>query len=520
MKILFLLTISFFIVMATPDTKAQSPNGAATTEPSDEELVRLKLEALKAQQKAELAKQQAIEAAELKKISDANKPAVVDQNDIDTKAANAQKAKAEADKVTTEAIKSKFNTDATVTGPKGDVTVTGQFIETQMLARIALRKLAVDLAKKNLQRISQNEATIIIYDKNAIEGVESYLQFKNQLNQLNNTFKRMLAESEKIMTEGKRDLANAIKGDKKSKDVNLFDPATLSLAVLGIAQTAAQVAQLFKRDEIITNEDITIKTQDFVAMYFKAIMENVDSNINWKFYYPEEYPLLLFDNGSSEFVVLMEDLATKSSIASSRLQGLSELEKSVMEYQAKRKVSDPDLAPHLSKIKLNAESLKALIVIQDLVAKQTLSADAAGLPFMTKLTRAERMYKIVEKIKSKNKSKSDDKNKEKGKENNEEKFYTIKIDISSRGSNKVTKTFFTSPVITHSAGVVVTSTIFDSDGLIIDTESLESYMPYSDSKSILSSVNNQKLPASKTSQTTPPTKTSQTTPQTTAPKKE
>ncbi len=354
-------------------------------------------------------------------------------------------------------------------------TVQGKLIESDISAYKAVSCAATDI-KADVARLQNQIDTLMIYSPEFAETVSRYSALMGQLRILKRRYERAFEILPNKNLPGRRNT---------SKEVEAF--TTLDSVINPVKQFKAltiDMLSLFKTDVKVEGKIIKIGKEEFIAEVVKGL--------NVEVYYPEKI-IPLQAKESSEILAIINDLAEyrikSENILDSIKQKKARLE---IAYSSSANTDDEStlrsIKASFDELSARLPALNALydgtisqffapadVVKEEDDSRENINTDDIDVVELERTIidymRAEIAYKYLS---------SSDKSRK----------YWLDVNVTKAGSNQRNKS---SPVVdvftggqrlSFSGGAIVSYRIFNSDGRMLASDTILTYVPFKRSKNI------------------------------------
>lgn len=453
--------------------------------------------------------------------ADPTKPATQSSKDPELLAAEreaslakARKEKAEAEKDIAEAQRDRLKAELTppgdqskITAPSGDVT-TDQvgFVETQMLAQEAARKVAARLAKR-IRGAHASDTTLIIYNGTEIASLAELASALEQLKQFADEYDEKAADAHRELKQAELLLttSDSASAEFASLTAVLAAPAVAS----GIVKSVAELVNLFRTTSEFKNKTVAVTEDMFVSYLVNSLYGAGTNGARFKVYYPAFFPPILPDlpAGTGLAVTLngirekrqaaLDDIAdleamearltaaadaalsdsqAKESDAASKTAQLDEMAESDP-GRAMLKAEVEQLGKEVERLGQTAAGFRsALGAVNGVKANlQLLNAAAEQVTLnletpdpttkvtpLSQLIRGERVASMLRVGGT----------------------FILRLNVTANGTTMIRKNLFLSARVRHSAGVSVVYQLFDGTGMVAEADGMQFYYEWKTSKEV------------------------------------
>ena len=442
--------------------------------------------------------------------------------DRETKIAQAQQAKAEADKAKAEADKAALEarlaaekarlgigvTSPSATAPSGDITGDkDKFIEAQLLAEFSARK-ASELMYANVcdsqnTALMKNHIKVLVVSGSGEKAMTvTYGAILAQLQFLHDHYLKLIAQ------------ANDARTPKESA-------ALLIPAATQAVKSVADLINMFRTSTEFKDQTVTVDTRMIVTLLTNKLLIKRGVCEVEEIYYPSVYTMgispdvstgplitayrnLLNDvaNGDQAVAANNELIAKMTKAAEDVDKEIEKLQKEIKDHEtpapktetkSKGKKKPPEepfdlegaktaLAKALRKktainstikeLKQTAASVESFKTsLADLLKLLTAVDSTTNTPVLVTLLRAERLADLLKKANT----------------------YSLEMQVTAQGTNKITKNAFFSAKLSHSGGVSIGVNLFNNKDQLVLGQLEQYYIDYTNSKEIRRLTGFQKL---------------------------
>jgi hypothetical protein len=470
-----------------------------------------------------------------KTLADANKA----KAEADKAAAEAKKAQAEAEQATlaTQIATQKAKlgigvASPTATPPTGNISGSkDKFIETQLLAEMAARKLSHNLkarlCKDGSVLFAKPIRTLVINNPTDRATVISYQAILTQLKFLVKEYDRLIQDARDARDPQKV----PVKADPVCPAVE-FAPAALPLIVPAGTEAVknfADLINLFRTETEFTDQTVTIDVRMIATFLAGDLAQKADRCQVEAIYYPSIYPLAIADDADSGALIkAYGDILQRVSLGDSEVSEsnkeiaaltkqmekldelIADLKKQIEEKKKEKKppvkptaagtkkaqspkppepAKDPCDNPETKLAQAEADKLvinHALDILKRTAANidafkasiadvlKLLTTVDSGNTVIASLLRAERLRSILA---------ADD-------------TYSLDLSVRASGTNRIRKNMFFNAKVDHSGGVSVGANLFNNKDQMVFARLEEFYIEYMNSKEIRKRTGFQQLDSS------------------------
>jgi hypothetical protein len=433
--------------------------------------------------------------------------------DRETKIAKAQQAKAEADKAKAEADKAALEarlaaekarlgigvTSPSATAPSGDITGDkDKFIEAQLLAEFSARK-ASELVYVNVCD-SQNTAlktnhikALVVSGSGEKAMIVTYSAILAQLQFLHEQYLKLITQ------------ANDARTPKESA-------ALLIPAATEAVKSVADLINMFRTSTEFKDQTVTVDTRMIVTLLTNKLLIKRGVCEVEEIYYPSVYTMgispdvstgplitayrnLLNDvaKGDQAVAANNELIATLTKAAEDVDTEIEKLQKAIKDHEtpapktetkSKGKKKPPEepfdlegaktalgkalrkktaINSTIKELKQTAASVESFETsLADLLKLLTAVDATTNTPALVTLLRAERLAELLKKANT----------------------YSLELQVTAKGTNKITKNAFFSAKLSHSGGVSIGVNLFNNKDQLVLGQLEQFYIDYTNSKEI------------------------------------
>lgn len=512
----------------------------------------------------EQAKREALIADELKKKAVADK----------------ERAAAEAEKLKTQALP--FGTTSNVQIPTGNVqTDAAGWVESQMLAQEAARQITGMLvrslckgnvlpgetgpvASTNLNAIPpQAINTLVIHNSNDLTGVELYNAVKGQLVELQNEYKQVNDDANKLLQQSDPKATPGPVTSDTTPQTDSVLPGILAAPGIatGIIKSVAELVNLFRTETRFENKSVTISEDMVVSHIVNRLASNAPDTRGRcsqaiEVYYPALYPARLVESSStSDLIKTLNEVERSKNLSvllgerlDARIKELNGFSSKLDDKEKKEKdktAKDAELAkkkkeeqtvcrkpgsPECRKLRKEIEELeKQIAELVKGIGELNEALKELVNPNVNDQKKIKQVVPKLEEQKTKLKTLVDSTELLSSRLNtpdadtkltalaqllraeklhgilNNPQTYTLRVAVNANGTTKIKKNLFVDAKVRHSAGANLVYQLFNRNGAVMQGDVMQCYIDYRSANDVYDIVST-KLPVKCNSRSDDPPK--------------